>query len=219
MIDVYDNNEADFALLPVEDNNNELNTASYDFFDLIDNNIKTMIAIDGSEVIFKLNDIGEVATIALRDGVLQEVSRENLPKEIREISTQEHLNKYLENSFIKLSKLSDGEIKVDVEQQLLGGGKKKLTDLPEKYSLPKNYTTDKIPMTNSHTISKPPTTQVSLTGYGINSGIHDVNLVTNHSLSNKLTISGQVGVNNLPNELYGPPKKSTTFGVGMRFHF
>ncbi len=127
MIEIDNNYETEFGLISVDNNDNEANKIS-NLFDLINyntehsNNIKKIIATDGSEVIFKFNDNGKITSTVLHDGVSKTVSQENLPSSLKEISTLKQFYKYLEKCFIKFAKINDGEIKINLKQKLLGGG-------------------------------------------------------------------------------------------------
>ena len=46
---------------------------------------------------------------------------ENLPKELREITNPIQLDKFLKNTYAKISTLSDGEYKLYINHKLLGG--------------------------------------------------------------------------------------------------
>jgi hypothetical protein len=62
------------------------------------------------------------AEIINKDGVRIEIKNENLPKELRGINSPEVFSRFFKNTYAKVSILSDGNYKLDINHKLLGGG-------------------------------------------------------------------------------------------------
>ena len=87
------------------------------------------------------------AEIINKDGVRIEIKNENLPKELQKINSPEVFNLFLKNTYAKVTSLSDGEYKLDVNHRLLGGVK----DDPEGSMTPRTQGGKEFNITSGYT--------------------------------------------------------------------
>ena len=62
------------------------------------------------------------AEVINEDGSRIEVKNENLPKELQGINSSDVFNRFFKNTYAKVSTLSDGNYKLNINRKLLGGG-------------------------------------------------------------------------------------------------
>jgi hypothetical protein len=91
-----------------------------DIIDISSSNSKTLIAQNGEKVNLKFDNNNLTITLN-KTGVEHVIKRENLSENLKQISNLHEFNKFLDNSYAKITMLSDGELKVDVNQRLHGG--------------------------------------------------------------------------------------------------
>jgi hypothetical protein len=91
-----------------------------DIIDISSSSSKTLIAQNGEKVNLKFDNNNFTITVN-KTGVEKVIKRENLSENLRQISNLHEFNKFLDNSYAKITMLSDGEIKVDVNHRLHGG--------------------------------------------------------------------------------------------------
>jgi hypothetical protein len=90
---------------------------------LSDQSVKVLNCQDGSKALMTFAEKDKTVSCYVQDanGKMTAIKTENLPQSMKNIDTSEKFNGFLNNAYAKTSVLSDGDIKVDVFQQLKGG--------------------------------------------------------------------------------------------------
>jgi hypothetical protein len=89
-----------------------------------DNIIKTF-NLPGNQQVYLIysTSVNKItANIITKDGDVFAVKNENLPKEFEQIKSREVFNKFLESAYARVGILSNGDFKLYINQQGLGGG-------------------------------------------------------------------------------------------------
>jgi len=93
---------------------------------LSDHSVKVLNCQNGSKALMSFSEKDKTISCYVQGvhGKITPVKPENLASTLKSIDTVEKFNGFLNNAYAKTSVLSDGDIKVDVSQQLKGGMKK-----------------------------------------------------------------------------------------------
>ena len=88
------------------------------------NIIKTLDLLSNQQahLIYSISDNKITANIITKNGDVFGVKTENLPKEFEQIKSGAVFNKFLESAYARVSILSNGDFKLYIMQQGLGGG-------------------------------------------------------------------------------------------------
>lgn len=76
----------------------------------------------GKTVIGWCENRGRVFAYATKDCDTAEIKAENMPKDFVKVNSAVMLQKFLENVYVRISTLSDGDTKLYINQKGLGGG-------------------------------------------------------------------------------------------------
>ena len=91
----------------------------------IDNVIKNIKTVNNKEIKVIYSPLQKATSAyVIEEGREQLIKPEDLPKELREVKDPASLQLLLENSYTRASYLSNGDVKLYMEQRGLGGGKK-----------------------------------------------------------------------------------------------
>jgi len=90
---------------------------------LSDHSVKVLNCQNGSKALMSFSEKDKTISCYVQGvhGKITPVKPENLASTLKSIDTVEKFNGFLNNAYAKTSVLSDGDIKVDVSQQLKGG--------------------------------------------------------------------------------------------------
>lgn len=161
MTGIDDNYDPDLALLPIDHDanldhaNTYLTTMTNPLYNLVYSSLRVVTTTNGGKILFEFDNDGNISADLVRGEIVESIKSEDLPSELKQISNLEQFNKYLDNSFAKISQTADGGIKIDLHQKLNGGGHDELTkfvapqngwqkfvapqnDSPEIFVLPRN---------------------------------------------------------------------------------